>query len=272
MATGNAASVWGPIEEGLRDLESGIKRSGPREVNSLGLRNVARQVVRDFFRAVRPQLAAAGVVGVDEVDALFQTLLQLANKRSPRSAYLALTRELNAVRVRTEIEYERRASTVSTAKTLAFDATERAIVDRLTAILPSAAIGYQQALRDLQSGDRLSWRGTAAELRESGRETLDHLAPDAEVMAAPGFKLEKDESRPTQKQKMRHIVRSRKVPEGAQKVPEDLVNLIEVTASFARSTYSRGATATHAAPSRAEVRQLKRYVDTLLCELLEIDV
>lgn len=272
MAVGGAAGVWDPIEEGLRDLESGIKRSVTREVNSLGLRDIARQLVRDYFRAVRPQMTAASVVGVDEVDAIFQMLLQLANKRSPRSAYLALVRELNAVRVRTEIEYERRASAVQTAMTVAFDATERAIVDRLSALLPSAAIGYQQALRDLQSGDRLSWRGTSAELRESGRETLDHLAPDAEVMAAPGFKLDKDQSRPTQKQKMRHILRGRRMPEGAQRVPEDLVDLIEVTASFARSTYSRGATATHASPSRAEVRQLKRYVDTLLCELLQVDV
>jgi hypothetical protein len=71
---------------------------------------------------------------------------------------------------------------------------------------------------------------------------------------------------------MRYIVRNRTMPEGAQKVPEDLVKLIDVTASFARSTYTRGATATHASPGRGEVRQLKRYVDTLLCELLEIDV
>lgn len=272
MATRDSGGVWSPIEGSLRDLESGLKSARTREVNSQGLREVARQVVRDFFRAVRPQLASAGVSGLDEIDGLFQALLQLANKRSPRPTYLGLLRNFNAIRARVEIEYERRATAAPVTATFALDSTEREIVDRLSKILPSTSIGYQQAVRDLQSGDRISWRGTAAELREAGRETLDHLAPDADVMATPGFKLEVGQLRPTMVQKMRHVVRSRRLPEGAQKVPEDLVRLIEVTASFARSTYTRGATATHVSPGRGEVRQLKRYVDTLLCELLEIDV
>ena len=72
-----------------------------------------------------------------------------------------------------------------------------------------------------------TFRGTASELREALRETLDHLAPDEDVMKAPGFKLERDRKAPTQKQKVRFILRSRRVPKGARKTPEDSVSLIE---------------------------------------------
>lgn len=272
MAVGDTGGVWGPIDENLRDLEAGIQSARSREVNSQRLRDVAKQVVRDYFRAVRPQLLAAQVPALEQADGIFQALLQVANKRSARQVYKALLRRLTALRTSVEIDYERRSSLVSKPATFAPDLTEGAIIARLAELLPATATGYQQAIRDLQSGDRISWRGTAAELREAGRETLDHLAPDADVMAAPGFRLETGLARPTMAQKMRHIVRARHLPDGAQKAPEDLVELIERTASFARSTYSRGATATHVSPGRAEVRQLKRYVDTLLCELLEIDV
>jgi len=272
VSTGGAGGIWDPISASIRDLEAAIRNARSRDINAEGLREVGRQVVRDYFRVVRPQLSTARVSVADDIDGLFQMLLQLANKRSARSAYIVLFRKLNALRAQAEIEYEKQASAIVGPATFALDATELAIVGRLSGMLPAASVGYQQAISDLQAGDRLSWRGTAAELREVARETLDHLAPDADVMAAPGFKLEADQLRPTQTQKMRYIVRKRRLPEGAQKVPEDVVKLIETTASFARSTYSRGATATHASPGRGEVRQLKRYVDALLCELLEIDV
>jgi hypothetical protein len=39
---------------------------------------------------------------------------------------------------------------------------------------------------------------------------------------------------------------------------------------LARTTYTRGAVSTHTATSGAEIRNLKRYVEALLAELLEI--
>jgi hypothetical protein len=67
----------------------------------------------------------------------------------------------------------------------------------------AAANSYRQALDDLTNGNRVSYRGTAAELREGVREVVDHLAPDDAVTKATGFKLEKDRSRPTMKQTAR---------------------------------------------------------------------
>jgi hypothetical protein len=151
------------------------------------------------------------------------------------------------------------------------EATEAAILDTLRKLLPSAALSYQQALSDLASEGRVSFRGTAAELRETLRDVLDHLAPDVNVVSSSGFTLEKDRTTPTMRQKVRFILKSRRMVESAMKTPEDNTVIVEeYRASSMRSTYDRASIATHVTSSRQEVRQVKRYVDSVLCELLEI--
>lgn len=132
------------------------------------------------------------------------------------------------------------------------------------------AASYEQVLQDIATGKRVSWRGTGTELREVLREVMDHLAPDGDVMAASGFKLEGDLKRPTQKQKVRFILKARKRAVG---VAEASIETVEAgIATLARSTYQRGSVTTHASTDAAEVRKLKNYVDALLVELLEIGV
>lgn len=65
--------------------------------------------------------------------------------------------------------------------------------DRILAALEMLAIegparSYRQAALDLDGEERISWRGTVADLREALREVLDFLAPDAQVMGQPGFR------------------------------------------------------------------------------------
>lgn len=88
--------------------------------------------------------------------------------------------------------------------------TERAIVETLGRMLPPSSASYEQALRDIAQGGRVSWRGTATELREVLRELIDHLAPDDTVLASPGSQLEQGQRSPTQKQKVRFILRARR--------------------------------------------------------------
>jgi hypothetical protein len=150
-------------------------------------------------------------------------------------------------------------------------ATERLIIQTLSRILPAAAASYQQCLLDLSQGQRISYRGVAHELREVLRETLNYLAPDVEVMAEPGFKLDKDETRPTQRQKALHVLRKRRLSREAMSAPELTVSMVEeLGASITRTAYTRGAKDAHTVSSAAEVRQLKMYVDAVLGELLEI--
>jgi hypothetical protein len=138
-------------------------------------------------------------------------------------------------------------------------------------MLPVAAASYEQALLDVSQGGRASWRGTATELREVLREVIDHLAPDASVTAAPGFQMEENQTRPTQRQKVRFILRARRSSSAALGVAEaSLVTVEEAVANLARSTYTRGAVSTHSRTSNTEIRNLKRYADALLGELLEI--
>jgi hypothetical protein len=150
-------------------------------------------------------------------------------------------------------------------------AIERLIIDTLVRILPAAAASYEQCLLDLGEVSRRSYRGIAHELREILRETLNYLAPDAEVMAQTGFRLEPNTTRPTQKQKALFVLRKRGLSREEISAPELTISMVEeLGASITRTAYSRGSKNAHTVSSGAEVRQLKMYVDAVLGELLEI--
>jgi hypothetical protein len=103
------------------------------------------------------------------------------------------------------------------------------------------------------------------------RELLDHLAPDAAVVKAPGFAYEKGLTKPTMKQKARFILKNRGGAQSSVSSAEDAVLRIEeATASLARSVYMRGSVSTHVATTLREARELKLYADAVLAELLEI--
>ncbi|MBW7965304.1 hypothetical protein [Bradyrhizobium sp. BR 10261] len=149
--------------------------------------------------------------------------------------------------------------------------TELLIAKTLRRIVPAAAVSYEQVIIDLADVRRHSYRGIAHELREVLRETLNYLAPDAEVMAVHGFKLEKDQDKPTQRQKALHVLRKRKLSKEEMSAPELTINLAEeLSATITRNAYTRGAKDAHTLSSAPEVRQLKMWIDAVLGELLEI--
>lgn len=149
--------------------------------------------------------------------------------------------------------------------------TEQRILDTLGSILPAASASYEQCLIDLGGVPRRSYRGVTHELREVLRETLDYLAPDCDVMAEPGFKLEQNQAKPTQRQKALHILRKRRLSREAMRAPELAVSMVEeLGAAITRSAYTRGSIGAHSNTSGPETRQLKMYVDAVLAELLEI--
>jgi hypothetical protein len=159
------------------------------------------------------------------------------------------------------------ASVVQVAKST----VEQAILTTLQQVVPTAALSYEQGCRDLGDGQRISFRGVASEFRECLREVLDHLAPDKEVMAQQGFRLEEGQKKPTMKQKARFILRARGQSTTAARAPEDAVSTVEERfAGLARSAYERSSISAHVTTSKGEVIQIKMYVDTVLAELLEI--
>jgi len=273
-----ADDSWQSLLASLIELERAIGRVSAVNVNTATARDSAKSLIQDYFRRTRPDLIGVGLgeADLEELDSQMQRLLQLANGRNAKQSYVRLLREIRGSMQRIELtrEYrlgERRHAEGSSGVVLATD-IETKIITTLAQLVPSAALSYQQALRDFAgSTERVSFRGTAVELREALREALDHLAPDEEVMAAPGFRLERDRTRPTQKQKVRYILRSRRLSEAARSAPEEAAALVEeLTGSLARASYERGSLSTHVASTENEVRQLKMYVDSVLAELLQV--
>jgi len=82
-------------------------------------------------------------------------------------------------------------------------------------------------------------------------------------------KLNKDQKRPTMKQKTVFILKTRGIGDTARKPAEDAVTAIEESV-LARSVYDRGSLATHVASTRREVRTFKGYADAVLADLLEV--
>ena len=152
-------------------------------------------------------------------------------------------------------------------ETVAHTGEDDEIISKLDALVPSAALSYKQATLDLKDDRRVSFRGPALELREALREILDHLAPDSEVTAAPGYVQEKNRVGPTMKQKVRFIMKKKRSSSDA---PEQTVTAFEeAIATLTRAVYDRSSKATHMASERQTVAQLRRYVVTILHEIIE---
>jgi hypothetical protein len=267
---------WSELAAQLEKLRRQLSSHTAATVGKRDIREQAKSVVQQYFRQSRPYLVNLSFSDEElaALDEQMQTLLRLANGVSQKAAYNGAVRTARRILDQIEMSREMRLGLAAThgvpATATQPSVVERAIIETLSELLPGAALGYEQALKDIADEDRLSYRGVAAELRETVREVLDRLAPDTDMRSA-GVAIERGQTGFTQKQKVRHILRSRGVPDNARKVPEESVRLIEeLTASVARSVYVRGSISTHVPSPLEEVRQLKLYVDGVLGELLAI--
>jgi len=155
------------------------------------------------------------------------------------------------------------------AERVALGDEDNEIIKLLDALVPSAALSYEQSILDLGDDRRVSFRGPALELREALREILDCLAPDREVTSFPGYVQEKDRTGPTMRQKVRFIMR-KKGTQSSSGAPEQAVTAFEESiAALTRAIYERFSRATHVASERKSVIQLRRYVVAILHEVLK---
>ena len=268
-----APSPWDSLWTALEELRSALTSSRALRVSSAGTRAEAKRIVQIYFRALRPELVSLQL-DTAAIDRMMQHLLHISNGRNRRSSYVRAVRDLSRSCRDFEAQSELRRGELAAADRRieqVAQGIEARILETLSRLLPSSGMSYKQAITDLRRESRVSYRGTALELREVLREVLDHLAPDEAVMGSEGFTLEEGRTTPTMRQKMRFILRSRGMPRNATRAPEDSISLIEEhTSSLARSTYERGSISAHVATTRREVQQLKMYVDSVLAELLEV--
>jgi hypothetical protein len=267
---------WASLETKLIALRGRLARCKAVNVNTNNVKNAAKGVVQHYFRLCRPGLLQTGIQNddIENFDAGFQNLLKLANGNNPLRRYKTEVSSILSEKTTVDAERERRIgenlARGRTPKTFLTD-QEAIILKTLQDTVPSAGLSYRQVCIDLAADDRVSFRGTANELREALRELLDHLARDEDVQKQAGFKLESGQTKPTMKQKMRFILRARGVSATAAEVPENAVSLAEeIIGKLTRSAYSRSSLSTHVSTDRGEVRQMKMYVDSILAELLEI--
>jgi hypothetical protein len=204
------------IGELITDLEAfaaSLRRGRAVNVNDQASKEGAIGLATRYFRDVRPHIVSA-VGESDRIlqhDQFWQQLVRLAHGNNARRSYLntveALRKQLSELNIRAVIA----PTTQATTSRMWPSREENLILQTLQSLVPSAATSYQQGMMDLTGPERFSYRGTAAELREALRETLDHLAPDADVEQQLWYKPEKDQTKPTMKQKARYVSEHRRL-------------------------------------------------------------
>src|ERR1700681_2095065 len=253
------------LSKSATELASVVKGERSKLIAPDKVARIAQSMADRYFGSIQADLEVIqhrkGLS--EEIEFVVGVLLQLTIEPREKNAYLGQINELRPYLQEAMIDVMKARS----VRRLVSD-TERRILTTLEQMLPPTALSYEQVLQDIASGKRVSWRGTGTELREVLREVIDHLAPDADVMAAPNFKLERPLTRPTQRQKVRFILKARHRAVGVAEAAVETVE--EGIATLARSAYQRGSATTHASTDAAEVKRWKKYVDALLVELLEI--
>lgn len=265
-----AAKEWQNFCAAFAQYSAHLDRNRAVNVNSVALREATKSVSQLYFRNIRRSLQQFELDEfVEPLSIAFEALLVLSEGNNSAASYKKHAKAVRRIIPRITSQLEVRGSNSSAA--IQSTETDQKILRTLAELLPSAAQSYQQALLDMADGVRLSFRGPAHELRESLREVLDHLAPDAEVLKAQGLKPEKGQPKPTMKQKVRFIFRARGRSMTESSAPEDAANTIDaLIADMTRSTYDHGSLAAHQEKGRKSVEQLKRYVDVIFFDLLEL--
>ncbi len=252
-------------------LDKSLRKLTSKQMTSQPIRREVQGLVDMYFRDARPAFLAAQVQEdtLAALDLAMRVFLEISHRSVTIPVYRAYTKSSIAELEKLEKSALLNASRPSIGSKL--DEVDQRIASTLASMVPSAALSFEQACNDLRAPSRLSWRGPATDLREALRETLDHLAPDAQVETQVGFRLEKDARSPTMKQKVRFVLTMRGISKTASQSPENAVATVdEIVGSFVRSIYNRSSLSTHTPTDKDEVLRVRDWVRVALCELLEI--
>lgn len=247
-------------------LKKAVRAVANRQVFSKAISDQLHALAQQYFSDLRPTLPNGEDVAA--ADRLFTQMHDLSRKSPSRQKCLDVLTYARKALVR--IESAALAGLAGNTEERMSNA-DYLIISSLNDVCPAASASYQQALVDMALAQRISWRGTATELRESLRETLDTLAPDKDVETQPTFKHEANAQRPTMKQKVRYILKNRGMNSGQISTSEDSTRFIEESlGGITRSIYNRSSVSTHTPTSREEVVRIHALVKLVLCQLLAI--
>lgn len=262
------SQVSGLLGEVERERKA-LNQVASTRLNAPSARASLRKVIEQYFNDVRPRLVDSTSEGahIQGIDGGMQMLLALCHKRGSVRKYKEALKTIKGHLV----QLDNRLVANPRLDTIDRSPIDTRIIATLKALLPSAALSYEQAILDLSQEQRQSWRGPATDLREALRETLDQLAPDNEVTVASGYKQEAGTTGPTMKQKVRFILRSRGLSKAVSSTTEDATTSVdESLGSFVRSVYTRSSVSSHTPTNKSEVLRVLDLVRVVLSELLEI--
>ncbi len=144
------------------------------------------------------------------------------------------------------------------------------IYTALAKVSINLANSYHQIKKDIDSPDRISWSGTAHEIRETIRILLELLAPDKEISLESWYHIEKNCSGPTQKQRVKYILQKQSASSRQEDVVKLISNVDDLVGNMVRATYSRGSDAAHRGKDRKECKRLLKYFEAFTHDLLNI--
>lgn len=238
-------------------------------------KNFAIAACRSWFDDYRQKLVVLEIAPelLIKIDEAMRSLLKLTNSSRRRSAYQAQIKKakksLDALIVDAQISEWR------LAKQDNISVADAEVVSLLTNLDPDLERRYTQAIYDLSDQQRISYSGTANELREVIRITLQLKAPDNKVTKKDWFQDARKKPKsdlptnPTQAERVKFILEKRRASDNAIKNTQSNEELIDsLLSKVVRTTYSRVNAGVHGKENREEIIRNLRYIHAFLMDIL----
>lgn len=129
---------------------------------------------------------------------------------------------------------------------------------------------YLQLATDLKVKDRISWVGTAHEMRQILSTSLKILAPDEQVKAKTWYKSVDNRDLPTQNQRVKYILETNHRSSTQSEVTKSICTLDTLLEELIRSYYGRASDAAHRGTDLDEMIKLKAYFDIFAMDLFNL--
>jgi hypothetical protein len=251
----------------FKSLDRELSRRSTRTTRSKEDANAIRALIEAWFRTYRPALAEVfgDLPAVDNVDRDLRDLLSIVGSKMVISDLRARLRAVARMIERDILPaYDAARWTTAAAPATRQVQPSGPLVTRLRSLSPELADSYEQVQADLQDGARMTFLGTAGEIREVMRATIHLLSPDEEVAAQEWF-VGDDNGRPTQAERIRFVVQSKSGADSAIEAAEIIDTKV---GRFGRQLYQRASKSFHAGTQRDEVGRIATWVDAVLNEIL----
>ncbi len=258
--------------ESLDRLSRGINRNKRKDVRSPELKSHCVAVIDTWFKNIKPYLEETGAKDnvFKQIDELLALLLSLTTKISLVKKYKTLIKQIKKTyNSDVYIPLKTRTKPVLTPRA---ESQDIETVKKLLQAYPALEDGYNQVLNDLKDPNRLSYKGTANELREVLRGVLVELAPNTEVCKQALYKQEKDAEGPTRKQRVKYILQNRKGSKNENQVFSNTHDLFdEIFSRVVITAYDRANEASHRQKQKQEIEKLLSYFNVLIRDLAQSD-